>query len=111
MNVYLLLVDCVFKLSKKREREKHLKGFVIYALNLVCYLYKCVHLFGSEFSEKVDDQNQDQLKKTKQKKDQKEILFPLLKLNYKTFKNFACFYALGEKSNFSLWIEVYLCFL
>lgn len=50
MNVYLLLVDCVFKVSKKREREKHLKGFVIYALNLVCYLYKCVHLFGSEFS-------------------------------------------------------------
>ena len=48
MNVYLLLVDCVFKVSKKKE--KHLKGFVIYALNLVCYLYKCVHLFGSEFS-------------------------------------------------------------
>lgn len=33
-----------------KKKEKHLKGFVIYALNLVCYLYKCVHLFGSEFS-------------------------------------------------------------
>ena len=49
MNVYLILVDRVFKVSEKKkgEREKHLKGHVIYALNLVCYLYKCVHLFGS----------------------------------------------------------------
>lgn len=96
MNVYLLLVDCVFKVSKKREREKHLKGFVIYALNLVCYLYKCIHLFGSEFSggrwSKLGS-----IEENKTKKDQKEILFPLLKLNYKTFKNFACFYALRRK--------------
>lgn len=51
MNVYLILVDRVFKVSKKKkgEREKHLKGRVVYALNLVCYLYKCVHLFGSGF--------------------------------------------------------------
>ena len=37
------------KISKK---EKLLKGFVIYALNLVCYLYKCVHLSASKGMDK-----------------------------------------------------------
>lgn len=55
MNVYLLLVDCVFKVSKKK-REKHLKGFVIYALNLVCYLYN-VYIYLEVSSVEVDDQN------------------------------------------------------
>lgn len=72
------------KWVKKREREKHLKGFVIYALNLVCYLYKCVHLFGSEFSggrwSKLGSIEENE----KKKKDQKEKMFPLPKLNYKT---------------------------
>lgn len=65
-------------------KEKHLKGFVIYALNLVCYLYKCVHLFGSEFSggrwSKLGSIEENEKKKKKIKK----ILFPLPKLNYKT---------------------------
>lgn len=65
-------------------KEKHLKGFVVYALNLVCYLYKCVHLFGSEFSggrwSKLGSIEENEKKKKKIKK----ILFPLPKLNYKT---------------------------
>ena len=64
-------------------KEKHLKGFVIYALNLVCYLYKCVHLFGSEFSggrwSKLGS-----IEENEKKKKIKKILFPLPKLNYKT---------------------------
>lgn len=65
-------------------KEKHLKGFVIYALNLVCYVYKCVHLLGSEFSggrwSKLGSIEENEKKKKKIKK----ILFPLPKLNYKT---------------------------
>lgn len=64
-------------------KEKHLKGFVIYALNLVCYVYKCVHLFGSEFSggrwSKLGS-----IEENEKKKKIKKILFPLPKLNYKT---------------------------
>lgn len=64
-------------------KEKHLKGFVVYALNLVCYLYKCVHLFGSEFSggrwSKLGS-----IEENEKKKKIKKILFPLPKLNYKT---------------------------
>lgn len=50
--MYLLLVDCDLKLPKiKNEFKKGERnnGYVIYALNFLCYLYKCTHLLRLEF--------------------------------------------------------------